>query len=67
MHLCTDLLIYDTHRVHIEETEDKRPMGHVAHLRKQLKSVNTYDFIITLIKKGKKNIIYFLRIEQNFI
>ena len=30
-------------------------MGHIAHLRKQFKSLNTYDYIITLIKRRKKN------------
>ena len=34
--------------------ENKRPVGHIAHLRKQLKSINTYDYIITLIKRRKK-------------
>ena len=29
-------------------------MGHIAHLRKQFKSINTYDYIITLIKRRKK-------------
>ena len=38
---------------------NKRPMGHIAHLRKQFKSMNTYDYIITLIKRRKKNIIDF--------
>ena len=38
-------------------THNKRPMGHIAHLRKQFKSLNTYDYIITLIKRRKKNII----------
>ena len=44
---------------------NKRPMGHIAHLKKQLKSMNTFensydyiitliDSIITLIRKGKK-------------
>ena len=33
---------------------NKRPMGHIAHLRKQFKSINTYDYIITLIKRRKK-------------
>ena len=28
-------------------------MGHMAHLRKQFKSINTYDNIITLIKRKK--------------
>ena len=36
---------------------NKRPMGHIAHLNKQLKSINTYDYIITLINRRKKNII----------
>ena len=33
---------------------NKRPMGHIAHLKKQFKSMNTfensYDYIITLIE-----------------
>ena len=46
----------------------KRPMGHIAHLRKQLKSINTYDYIMTLIKRRKnKNIINFMRIYWFFI
>ena len=31
---------------------NQRPMGHIAHL--QFKSINTYDYIITMIKKRKK-------------
>ena len=31
--------------------KNKRPMGHIAHLTKQFKSINTYDYIITLIKR----------------
>ena len=31
----------------------KRPKGHIAHLRKHFKSLNTYDYIITLIRKEK--------------
>ena len=43
--------------------DNKRPMGHMAHLRKQFKSINTYyDYIITLIKRRKKPIFYFMRI-----
>ena len=34
---------------------NKTPMGHIAHLRKQFKSLNKYDFIITLIQRIKKN------------
>ena len=30
---------------------NKRPMGHIAHLRKQFKSINTHDYIIMLIKR----------------
>ena len=29
-------------------------MGHIAHQRKQFKSINTYDYIIMLTKKRKK-------------
>ena len=41
-------------------------MGHIAHLRKQFKSINTYEYIITLIKRRKK-IINFMRIYFFFI
>ena len=41
----------------LEQKEDyftnKRPMGHIVHLRKQFKSINTYDYIITLIRRRK--------------
>ena len=34
-------------------------MGHIAHLRKEFKSINTYDYR----KEGKKKpIIYFMRV-----
>ena len=39
----------------IENIKNKRSMGHIAHLRKQFKSINEYDFIITLIKRRKKH------------
>ena len=29
-------------------------MGHTAHVRKQFKSINTYEYIITFIKRRKK-------------
>ena len=32
----------------------KSSMGHIAHLRKHFKSINTYDYIITLIERRKK-------------
>ena len=41
-------------------------MGHIAHLRKQFKSINTHDYIVTLIKR-RKNIINFMRIYWFFI
>ena len=37
-------------------TQTKRPMGHIAHLRKEFKSINTYDYIITMIKRRKKTL-----------
>ena len=46
---------------------NKRPMSHIAHLRKHFKSINTNDYIITLIKRRKKNIINFMRIYWFFI
>ena len=36
---------------------NKRPMGHIAHLRKQFKSINTYDYFIMLIKRRKKTLL----------
>ena len=36
--------------------KNKRPMGHIAHLRKQFKSFKTYDYIIKLIKKTIKKL-----------
>ena len=45
---------------------NKRPMGHIAHLRNQFKLINTfvtsYDYIITSTRRGKY-IFFFLRIE----
>ena len=35
----------------------KRPMGNIAHLRKQFKLINTYDYIITLIKRRKNTLL----------
>ena len=47
--------------------KNKRPMGHIAHLRKQFKLINTHDYIITLIKRRKKNITKLMRIYWFFI
>ena len=47
---------------------NKRPMGHIAHLRKQFKSITTYDYIMMLNKRRKKKpIINFMRINWFFI
>ena len=35
---------------------NKRPMGHIAHLRKQFQSLNKYDYIITWIQRIKKKL-----------
>ena len=44
----------------------KSPMGHITHLRNLFKSINafwqSFQFIITLIRRRKINIISFLRI-----
>ena len=45
---------------------NKRPMGYIAHLRKQFKSINTYDFQ-NVDEEKKKPIIYFMRIECFFV
>ena len=37
-------------------------MGHIAQLRKEFKSINTYDNIITLIKKRKKTLLTLLEL-----
>ena len=34
-----------------------RAIGHIAHLRKQFISINTYDYIRTLNKRRKKTLI----------
>ena len=47
-------------------TKNKRPMGHIIHLWKQFISINTYDYIITLIEK-KIPIINFMSIYWFFI
>ena len=42
---------------------NKRPMGHVAHLRNKFKLINTfeqsYDYIITLNRRGKNHYLLF--------
>ena len=45
-------------------------MGHIAHLRKQFKSLNKYDYIITLIQRIKKKTLWELigsSFEQTWI
>ena len=45
----------------VNSRENKRPMDHIAHLRKQFKSINTHDYIITLIKRRRRNIINLIK------
>ena len=45
MELCVSVVKYNKRPMH---------MGHIVHLRKQFKSINTYDYIITLIKRRRK-------------
>ena len=45
---------------------NKWPMGHIAHLRKHIKSINTYDYHNVNLE-NKNPIIYFMRIEWFFI
>ena len=44
---------------------NKRSVGHIAHLRKQFNTINTYDHNVD--KEKKKNIINFMRIYWLFI
>ena len=46
--------------------KNKRPMGHIAHQRKVLKSINTYDYIIRLLRE-EKNINNFTNEEECFV
>ena len=52
---------------HTWNIKNKRPIGHITHLRKQFKSIIIYDYIITLIKRRKKNITNFMRNYWFFI
>ena len=46
----------------------QEPMGHVAHLKKKMfKSIYTYDYIITLIRRNETPLSSFLRIRWNLI
>ena len=61
MFIISDILIEKGTNM-ILKYKNKRPMGHIAHLRKQFKSINTYDYIITLIKRKKTlhdNLLFF--------
>ena len=35
--------------------------GHIAHLRKQFKAINTYDYIIILIKRRRNPLLTLLQ------
>ena len=61
------VLLFENREMHNSlYNENKRPMGHIAHLRKQFKSINIYDYH-NVDEEKKKNIIYFMRIEWSFI
>ena len=47
-------------KIHMKIISNKRPMGHIDHLRKRFKSIN-------VDKEKKKNIINFMRIYWFFI
>ena len=47
-------IMFDDTRINACTHKNKRPMGHIAHLRKQFNSISIYDYIITLIKRRKK-------------
>ena len=49
-----------------KKKKNKRPMGHIAHRRKVLKSINTYDYIIRLLRE-EKNINNFTNEEGIFV
>ena len=67
VYLHKELMCNSPHCKYGQHILNKRPMGHIAHLRKQLKSINTSDYIIMLIKRRKNNIINFMRIYCFFI
>ena len=56
--------------LNVEEFTNKRPIGHIAHLWNQFKSINTflqsYDYIIQLIFLRRKIIISFLNNYTDF-
>ena len=39
-----NLFLHTVKHVPLSINNNKRPMGHIAHLRKQFKSINTYDY-----------------------
>ena len=47
--------------------KNKKSIDHIAHLRKQFKYINTYDYIITLIKRRKNLVISHWKKEGPFI
>ena len=56
-HKSTHELVAILHHLNFKDQKNKRPMGHIAHLRKQFKSINTIDYIIMLIKRRKKTLL----------
>ena len=51
----------------INGNQNKRPMSQIAHLRKMFKSINTYDYIITLINRRKNPLSSFWKLNCSFV
>ena len=62
---CITVIIFRFHTMIfvVKKLNNKRPMGQIAHLKKQFKSINTKNYIITLIRKRKNQVSSFLWIE----
>ena len=56
IHVTTDDTLVNYCPEGTVQTNNKRPMGHIAHLRKEFKSFNKSDYILTLIQRIKKNL-----------
>ena len=54
-----------------KDTVNKRPMGHITHLRNQFKSINTfaksYNYIITLIWRTENQLSPFLLLNGSYM
>ena len=55
LNVCIFVLTFEIsfRPMQIEADTKKRSIGHIAHLINQFKSINTYDYVITLMKRKK--------------